>query len=340
MELDYLFADVTAVTLSGKGVLPNAWVGTKDGRIVWVDTQPPADAGAARVIQRPRRVLIPGLVNAHTHIAMTAFRGFADDLPLHRWLNERIFPAEAKLSERGVYLSARLGMLEALSTGTTGICDAYFKLSSIAAAAKECGIRANICNMLTWFGEGACPDSDNAFQEALTLARDCKDDPLVTADAGLHAVYTSNPESWEKIGSFARDNGMRLHIHIAETRKEVDDCRAQYGCSPTEALRRAGVFENPVTAAHCVYLDEADRATLRDAGAVVVHNPTSNCKLASGFADIPAMEGIPVALGTDGMASNNTHDLFGEMKLTALLAKACSLDASVLPARKVLEMAA
>ena len=340
MRLDYLFSDVTAVTLGEKGILSNAWVGVKDGRIVWVGASAPDDAQADRIITGPRRVLIPGLVNAHTHIAMTAFRGFADDLPLHRWLNERIFPAEAKFSERGVYLSARLGMLEALAAGTTGICDAYFKLSSIAEAAKECGIRANICNMLTWFGEGACPDADNAFQEALALARDYKDDPLVTADAGLHAVYTSNPESWEKIGRFARENGMRLHIHIAETRKEVDDCRAQYGCSPTEALRRAGMFENPVTAAHCVYLDEADRAILREAGAVIVHNPTSNCKLASGFADIPAMEGIRVALGTDGMASNNTHDLFGEMKLAALLAKACSLDASVLPARKVLEMAA
>ena len=339
MKLDYLFSDVTAVTLGEKGILPHAWVGVKDGRIVWADACPPPDAQADRVISRPRRVLIPGLVNAHTHIAMTAFRGFADDLPLHRWLNERIFPAEAKLDPRGVYLAARLGMLEALSTGTTGICDAYFKLPQIAAAAKECGIRANICNMLTWFGEGPAPDSDNAFQEALELAREYRDDPLVTADAGLHAVYTSNPESWEKIAGFAKENGMRLHIHIAETQKELDDCRAKYGCSPVKALYKAGAFQNPVTAAHCVYLDEADRAILREAGAVIVHNPVSNCKLASGIADVPAMRGIRVALGTDGMASNNSHDLFEEMKLSALLAKVRSLDAAALPAGQALEMA-
>ena len=337
MKLDCLFADVTALT--PEGVLPHAWVGTKDGKIAYAAAQEPEGSDAARVIRRPRRVLIPGLINAHTHIVMTAFRGYADDLPLHRWLNERIFPAEAKLDERGVYLAARLGMLEALSCGTVGICDAYFKLAQIAAAARECGIRANICNMLTWFGEGAAPDTDNAFREALELARDSRDDPLITADAGLHAVYTSNPASWEKIGRFAFENGMRLHIHISETKKENDDCLARYGCTPTEALYRAGVFKNPVTAAHCVWVSGEDRAILRDAGAVIVHNPVSNCKLASGIADVAAMQGIRVALGTDGMASNNSHDLFEEMKLTALLAKVRSLDASDCPAGQVLEMA-
>ncbi len=339
MKLDCLFAGVTAVTLGERGVLKNAWVGVSGGKIVYLDTKAPRDVSAGRIIERPRRVLIPGLINAHTHISMTALRGYADDLPLHRWLNERIFPAEAKLSERGVYLGARLGMLEAIASGTTGIVDAYFKLSGIARAARETGLHANICNMLTWFGEGAAPDTDNAFREALELQQEYSGDELVRADAGLHAVYTSNPESWEKIARFAQEHGMRLHVHISETKKENEDCIARWGASPVEVLERAGVFGSPVTAAHCVYLSDRDREILRAHDAVIVHNPTSNCKLASGIADVEAMEGITTALGTDGVASNNRHDLFAEMKLAALLGKVRTLDASALPAGRVLRMA-
>ena len=336
MKLDYLFADVAA--LLPEGVRKGVYVGVADGKIVWVSDEAPEECGA-RVIRRPRRVLLPGLTNAHTHIAMTAFRGYADDLPLQAWLNEKIFPAEAKLDARGVYLGARLGMLEALSCGTTAICDAYFRLTSVAKAAKECGIRANLCNMLIYFGEGAAPDSDNSFREALEVLEAYPDDPLVTADMGLHAVYTSGPASWRKAGEFARAHGLRLHLHLSETRQENDDCRKQYGCSPTQALAREGVFDGPVLAAHGVYLDDADRELLRTHGVTVAHNPTSNCKLASGIAEVQALEGIPTALGTDGMASNNSHDLFGEMKLCALLGKVRAGDAAALPAASVVRMA-
>ncbi|MEA4824941.1 MAG: amidohydrolase [Clostridiaceae bacterium] len=339
MKLDCLFADVTAVTMAAPGVLRSAYVGVADGKIVYIGREMPRDTEIARVIRKPHRVLMPGMTNAHTHIAMTAFRGYADDLPLHRWLFEKIFPAEAKLDARGVYLAARLGMLEALSTGTTAVCDAYFNLDSIAKAAKECGIRANICNMLTYFGEGAAPDTDNAFRETRELAAAYAGDALVTTDMGLHSVYTSTQSSWEKVGVYAREHNLRLHIHLSETQKENDDCFAKYGCSPTAALERAGVFDNAVTAAHCVFLSEADRTILRMHNTVIAHNPTSNCKLASGIADVASMKGIPVALGTDGMASNNTHDLFGEMKLCAMLAKVRAMDASICPADEVVRMA-
>jgi len=342
MRIDVLFSDVTAV-LDPDTVLENANIGITDGKIVWADSRYPKDAEIGREIRRPRRVLIPGMVNAHTHIPMTVLRGYADDYPLQPWLYDHIFPAEAKLDERGIYLGAKLGMLEALSTGTTAICDSYSRLHWIAKAACETGIRANLSNMLLWFDKGPADFSDRSFEDTLTVIREYGNGrhPLVTPDMGLHAVYTSDPACWKQTADFARDFHLRLQVHLAETPTEDRECRERYKKSPTEALFEAGVFDVPATAAHCVVLNDVDREILRQCGVTAVHNPVSNCKLASGIADTMKMQkiGISVALGTDGMASNNSHDLFEEMKLAALLAKVSEMDASACSARDAFRMA-
>lgn len=342
MKFTVLFSDVTVVAEPGK-VLRHAYVGVAGDKIAYVGTEPPCGAEIERNICRPRRVLIPGLVNAHTHIPMTALRGYADDVPLHKWLTEHIFPAEAKLDERGIYLGARIGMLEALSTGTTAVCESYSRLHMIARAACETGIRANICNMLLWFDKGPADYSDRAFTETERLLREYGNGrhPLIRPDMGLHAVYTSDPACWKQTAAFARDLHLRIQLHLSETQRENDDCRAQYGCSPTQALEQAGIFDLPVTAAHCVALSDEDRAILARHNVTAVHNPVSNCKLASGIADMRALTtaGIPAALGTDGMASNNSMDLFEEMKLAALLAKVSTGEASSCPAADAFRMA-
>ena len=321
--MDTLFKNVRAVLMDDADtVLDNAYVGVEAGRITYAGATPP-EGTAKSVIDGTHKVLIPGLVNAHTHLPMTLLRGFADDLDLQTWLFEHIFPAEAKLTSDIVYTGTLLALLECIASGTVSVTDMYFFTTDIARAVAESGIKANLCRPFMG-GSDYLPADDTRMKEALELIRQYHgfDNGRILIDASVHAEYTSCPAVWEAAAALARDKGLRMHVHISETAREHDECIGRHGLTPTAVLDKHGLFSVPAAAAHCVHVTDGDMDILAARGATAVHNPVSNLKLNSGVARVRAMrdKGVSVALGTDGAASNNSLDMFEEMKTAAILA--------------------
>jgi len=344
--LDLLFHDITLVSMDEQiGVCSHMYVGISDGKITYVSSREPSETDFGghnpRIIPGKGKVLMPGLINAHAHISMTALRGYADDYKLQTWLNDHIFPVEGTLDGDCVYYGAKLGMMECLSNGVTAIADMYFHEPRVAQAACQCGIRANVCNAVLYFSPKFDPIHDRTALELEELLRTYQNHPLVKADASIHAVYTSKSDGWDWAKEMAQKHHLGLQIHIQETKTEVEDCIAQYGKTPAEVFYEHGVLDYPVNAAHCVWLTDHDMELFAEKGAVATHCPVSNLKLASGIAKVPQMleKGMTVALGTDGVASNNNHDMFEEIKLGAILHKMTNNDASVMPAYEALKMA-
>lgn len=340
---DILFENALILTMEDGRPALEGCVGVREGRIALVGPLPP-DAQARRRIDCKGQTLMPGLVNAHAHTPMCLMRGYADDYPLRTWLFEKVFPAEARMDERAILAGARLGFAEQLCTGTTSVSDMYYHEPAIAALALEIGMRVSLCNAVVALGPDWSPDVDRALRETCELLRDYQGagEGLVQAEASIHAEYTSSPRVWRLVADLAQKHGLGIHLHLSETRAEHEEAKARNnGKTAAYALARQGVFESRVTAAHCVWLEEADMALLAEKGASAVHCPTSNLKLGSGMADIAALRrfGVNTALGTDGCCSNNTHDLFEEIKLAALLAKGKALDPTVLSAYEALKMA-
>ncbi len=326
-----------------------------EGRIAAIRRMPdsPSESGARRQAASPagsrppvvdrtvdgrELVLMPGFVNAHGHAAMSLFRGYADDLPLMAWLEEKIWPAEANLDEEDVYWGTMLSIVEMLKGGTTTFSDMYFFMDRVAGAVAESGIRAVLARGLIG-AEG----SDDALADSERFAGEWhgRADGRVNVHLGPHAPYTCPPAFLHRVMEVAARTGRPMQIHLAETVGEVERSLAEHGCSPVQHLKRLGFFQYPVTAAHCVHLDEADIATLAAGSIGVAHNPGSNLKLGSGVAPVLKMleAGIKVGLGTDGAGSNNNLDLLEEMRLAALLAKGLSFDPTRMPALTALEMA-
>ncbi len=289
-----------------------------------------------------RKLLMPGLVNAHTHLAMVLFRGYADDLPLDRWLEEAIWPAERELTAEEVYWGSLLGLAELIRSGTTAIADMYFFMDEVARAVEQSGLRA-----LLAYGMIA-PDPDprerleRELERGLELAERWhgKADGRIRVALGPHAPYTCTDELWQRAVELARERELMIHTHLAETAREVEDFRARRGLTPVEHLERLGVFEAGVgvLAAHGVHLSESDICILAKYNNVaIVHNPTSNMKLGSGIAPVKELleAGVELALGTDGAASNNNLDLLEEVRLAALLQKVRG-DPTALPAAEAL----
>ncbi len=278
-----------------------------------------------REIEGEGCLLTAGLVNAHTHAAMTLFRGYGEDLPLDRWLNERIFPAEDRLNERAVYLATKLAVAEMLSAGVTSFSDMYFFCDQSALAVAECGIKANLSRSIVSFDENADYRRDARVKEGLALFKDWDgaERGRIKVDLSLHAEYTNKAAAVRLVAEEAARLGTRVHIHLSETEKEHAECIERYGVTPTEFFLQNRLFEVPVVAAHGVYLTKEDRAILSDHGATLVHNPVSNLKLGSGIMPLEKTlaAGVRVALGTDGAASNNRLDLLREMQTALLLAK-------------------
>ena len=344
--MDLLFHDITLVSMDDViGVCKHMYVGISDGKITYVSSCKPDDSlfgtHHPRIIDGRGKVLMPGLINAHAHIAMTALRGYADDYKLQTWLNDHIFPVEGKLDEECVYYGAKLGMMECLSFGVTAIADMYFHEPQVARAACDCGIRANVCNAVLYFSPRFDPEHDRTALELEALLREYKDHTLVKPDASIHAVYTSKSDGWAWAREMAEKHQLGLQIHIQETKTELDECLETFGKTPAEVFYEHGILNYPVNAAHCVWLTDHDMELFAKTGAVATHCPISNLKLASGVARVPEMlkRGVTVALGTDGVASNNNHDMFEEMKLGAILHKMTNSDASVMPAYESLKMA-
>lgn len=295
-----------------------------------------------RVIDAAGRILMPGLVNAHTHSPMTLLRGLKDDCGLDEWLQKYIWPAEASLSREDFRVGAKLGIAEMLATGTTCFSDMYRASGELFKAAAEAGVKANICDSIL-SPENFDPTTNTGVLESRATLRewDNYDHGRLRCDTSIQSCWQSPPAMWRYIADFAAENNMGIHIHLAETRSELEHCRARYGATPVKLLQEAGVFRNRVVAVHGIYLNEEDQQILCAANATIVHDPCSNLKCCCGFANLkPYLEkGIPVALGTDGVSSNNTGDMFDTIKLTSLLQKMLNDDPSFLDAQQLLVMA-
>lgn len=297
------------------------------------------DDPSAEFIEAQDRLVLPGLVNTHTHAAMTLFRGLADDLPLISWLKEKIWPMEEKLTPEDVYYGTRLAIDEMLLSGTTTFADMYFFMDQVAEAVKETGIRAVLSRGLT----GLSSEASSGLEEALELVKKWKGkaDDRITMMLGPHAPYTCPPGFLKEVVTAARHYQLSIMIHVAETEDELAQIAKEYGKRPVAYLAEHGVFSRPVLVAHGVWLDEVELSYLSRQKVAVAHNPSSNMKLAAGIAPVEKMLSakLLVGLGTDGAASNNRLDMFTEMRMAALLQKAHTGNPSVLPAETVLKMA-
>ena len=301
---------------------------------------PGASKAADTVIDGSRLAAIPSFANAHTHAAMVLMRGYADDLRLDRWLNEKIWPLEAKLTEEDVYWGTRLACLEMIKSGTTFFNDMYWHYHGVARAVEDAGIRALVSAVfIDLFDQRQAREQIEANQRLFEQTGRYSE--RVMFALGPHAIYTVSPESLRWAGEFAAQHDLMIHIHLSETSKEVEDCLQQHGRRPVEYLHDLGFLGPNVVAAHCVWVDDREIELLKENGVTVVYNPTSNMKLGAGIFPYQRMKagGLRITLGTDGCASNNNLDMLEEMKFAALLQKVHSGDPAVLPAREAFALA-
>lgn len=292
-----------------------------------------------RVLDGRDHLCLPGLINCHTHAAMTLLRSFADDLPLMHWLEKKIWPVEARLTGDDVYWGTLLAIIEMIESGTTTFSDMYFFMERTAEAVKVSGMRACLSRGLVGTGDSA----EQGLEESRELLEKWQGAAggRISVWLGPHAPYTCPPDYLDRVLSLAGDYRAGIHIHVAETRDEVTRIARDYGKTPVAYLAERGVFQFPVLAAHCVHLSGEDMAALAEAGVAVAHNPESNMKLASGIAPVPELmaAGVTVGIGTDGASSNNNLDMFEEMRTAALLHKVNENDPLVLTASQVMAMA-
>ncbi len=300
-----------------------------------------AGTDAKEIIDANGGIIMPGLVNTHTHAAMTLFRGLADDLPLMDWLNDHIFPAEALLDRGKVHAGSLLGCAEMILSGTTTFCDMYLFEDAVAQAAKTAGMRAVVGEVLYDFPSPNYGPIEEGFEFTRRLIEKWQDDALVTIAVEPHSPYLCAPQLLTRAADMAREHQVPMVIHLSETRSEVDDMQARYGATPVQHLANLEVLDANLLACHCVVLNEVDMDLLAANDVKVSHNPESNMKLASGVSPVSDLvdRGVCTALGTDGCSSNNNLDLFGEMDMAAKLHKASSLDPTVMNAATVLRMA-
>ncbi len=340
-----LFSNVTAVLMDeARTVLPNAYVLVEGGNIVSVSRERPAGFDGKQ-INGGGKVLLPGFVNAHTHVPMTAMRGYGGGHDLQSWLNNYIFPAEDKWDDRALRACADLGLAEMIASGVTCIADMYMRMGVVARAVLDAGISANLCNGAVYFGDPAAfsPDKCGDCENLTRLYEDWHNagNGQILVDASIHAEYTSCAPVWEWAAGFARERGLGMHVHLSETKREHEECIARYGMTPAALFAKHGVFDGRAIAAHCVWTTPEDWAIMAKHGVSCIHNPASNLKLGSGVAPIPAMKkaGVNVALGTDGVSSHNATDFFFDVKLAAILHNGVNRDPLALTAWDALEMA-
>lgn len=335
----------TVVTMdAARQVIPFGAVAIDADRIVAVGSADDISqryTGAQRIDARGG-VILPGLVNAHTHAPMVLFRGLADDLALMDWLNNYIFPAEAKtVSPEFVQVGTRLAALEMIESGTTTFADMYYFEDDIASATREAGLRAVLGQSVIKFPVADARTPEDALTRAEAFITKWQADPLITPAVAPHAPYTLEAPTLKAARALASKHGVPMLIHLAETRQEVQIIQDAHRASPTQYLESLGLWQGRSLAAHAVYLDDKDIATLASRGVGLSHNPGSNMKLASGIATVEKWlaQGVAAGLGTDGAASSNDLDMFMAMRLAALLHKVATGDPRVTTAAQVLEMA-
>jgi 5-methylthioadenosine/S-adenosylhomocysteine deaminase len=333
-----------ATAVSDAPLLANTSVMVKESRILAIlpTVQARLQYSAASIVCLDDHVLIPGLINLHTHAPMSLMRGIADDKPLMTWLNDYIWPAEqAVMSDQYVFDASLLSCAEMLSSGITCFNDMYFYPEATARAITQSGMRANLGLTVIDFPTAYANDADDYLRKGLEIRDQWHGSDLITFSLAPHAPYTVSNKSFESIVMYADQLDMTIHTHLHETVDEVNQSMTEFSVRPLERLFNLGVVGQHLTVAHAVHCTDSEIDLLAAQGVHIAHCPTSNLKLGSGIAPIAKMlaSGINIGLGTDGVASNNRLDIFAEMRLTALLAKGATQDATIIPAEKALEMA-
>ena len=338
-----LIHNCTAVLMDEAGtVLPGAYVAVEGTRIVSVGTVRPQGV-FDQEIDGKGNVLMPGFVNAHTHVPMTAMRGYGDGNNLQDWLNNYIFPVEARWDDRAIRSCTALGLAEMIASGVTTIADMYDHCDAITQEVVAAGLSANIARGTTLFAD----QFDPAVFPGCVELRELVDrwhgynDGQILVDACIHGEYTSDRRLWAWLADYAKEKGLGMHVHISETRTEHEECIARHGKTPLQTLNDYGVWDTRSIAAHCVWTTPEDWALMAEKGISAVHNPISNLKLGSGIAPVPAMKkaGVNVCLGTDGVSSNNCTDFFSDLKFAAILHNGANRDPLALLPLDALKMA-
>ncbi len=344
--MSILFTNVTAVTMDpAQPRLKDAFLAVEGTKILDLGTQRP-QGEFSRVIDCAGKVMLPGFVNAHTHLPMTLMRGYGGGNNLQDWLHNFIFPAEARLDDRAVRAGADLGLAEMIASGVTCVADMYMRTGQIAQAVLDAGISANLSCGGVYFGapEDFSPETcgDCKNQRELTEEWHGAGEGQILVDASIHGEYTSNPPLWRWMADYAQEHALGMHVHISETVAEQEDCLKRWKKTPIQILDEYGVWDcGRSIAAHCVYTTPEDWSIMEKKHISAVHNPWSNLKLGSGVAPVPAMlrAGVNVALGTDGVSSHNSIDFFSDLKLAACLHNGVQRDPLALTAMEALELA-
>ena len=317
------------------------WVGVEGAQIAYIGDAEPADAARfGEVYDGEGKLLMPAMVNAHAHAPMTLLRGYAENLPLQAWLEQKCWPFEGKMTGDDNYWATLLAGAEMLRYGTVSFSDMYYHTPERAKAVDELGMKANLCTSPLAFEPKPIQEYPvfAEMEDGITNV-DGMADGRVRFEGCIHAEYTNNDVTAKSVFDWAREHDTRVHVHVSETEFEVNGCRERHdGKSPVQWLESLGAFDCPAIAAHCVWVDDDDIAILAKHDVTVAHNPASNMKLSSGFAPVAKMldAGVNVALGTDGMASNNNHDMFQDMYLMAMLPKGSQLDPTLITPQQAL----
>jgi 5-methylthioadenosine/S-adenosylhomocysteine deaminase len=326
-------------------IIESGIVGIHKGKIAYLgmETTENSVPEASKKLNANGSIVMPGLVNTHTHLPMTLFRGLADDLPLDQWLTEHIFPAEAKhVNPESVYWGTKLACCEMLLSGTTTCCDGYFLEDYVACAFQKSFMRGVLAQGIVDFPSPGVPIPDNNVDEAIKYVEKWNQkSPLIKPSIFCHSPYTCSEKTLRKAKKAALDNGVLFQIHVAETYGERQDCERQNGISPVRYLEKLGLLDQNTLLVHAIWIDDTDLEIIYKTGACISHVPESNMKLASGIAPVPKMlnAGITMGIGTDGCASNNTLDLFTTMDICAKLHKVTTLDPTIVDVSTVLKMA-
>ena len=342
MKILFKNADILMRDGDKFNVLENGYLAVEDRKIAYIGKAKP-DGAYDEIKDMSNRILMPGLINCHNHSPMVLLRGVGSDLPLQQWLFDTVFPIEDRLTAEEIKAGSYLALLEMISGGTVSFSDMYFDPEMTIEAVAESGMKANITRPVQSFDPNETPDQSYRMTEALSLFDKYNNsfDGRILIDFCIHAEYTCTEKIAKAFIDEVNARNGNLHIHLSETKKEHDECVAKYGKTPARWFDDLGGFDSSAFAAHCVWLENNDMDIFNRKGVSVVHNPTSNMKLASGFAPIQKMldMGINVAIGTDGASSNNNLDMFEEMHLASVIHNGYNLDATIMNTDTVLRMA-
>lgn len=342
MKLLFKNADIITMKDNHVEVLKNAYLGVNGSIIDYLSTEEPKEKYDVEK-DMSGKLLSPGLINCHTHASMTLLRGRGSDLPLHEWLFNYMFPVEAKMTAEDIKAGTELAVLEMIRTGTTSFSDMYIFPETTIKVVGEAGLKCSVDRYMQSFSLEETYEENGRGRESIELYQKYHNsyDGRIHVDFSIHAEYTCNEMMVRKYSEDCKKLGARMHIHLSETKSEHDACKEKYGKTPAQWFNDLGTFENPTFAAHCVWVEEEDIDIFKEKNVSVVHNPSSNMKLGSGFAPIPKMieKGINVTLGTDGAASNNNLDMFEEMHLASIIHNGYHLDPTLMKAETVFLMA-